>query len=239
MAKEKTEFEIFANTLKAMNKYCTAKVKDNRAALSAIFISNEQQLAFATDGHKIAILDMYGHMEHKEIEELAFYADMQAIEFNNGFALVSAKKKETFVKNFGEGIADPKKKLFDEFDYPNALGVLPKAEGLQHCSNTHAVFLPSNINAIDKVVTAADKNDESSVSTKLYGKRNNGIHIAFYGRLIVAIMPVLVPKQNLEEMPTDSEYFNSIRFAPTKDPEEPESGLEVIEKHVEEPEDSE
>ena len=104
MAKEKTEFEILANTLKAMNKQCTAKVKDNRAALSAIFISNEQQLAFATDGHKIAILDMYGHMEHKEIEELAFYADMQAIEFNNGFALVSAKKKETFVKNFGEGI---------------------------------------------------------------------------------------------------------------------------------------
>ena len=30
MAKEKTEFEIFANTLKAMNKYCTAKVKENQ-----------------------------------------------------------------------------------------------------------------------------------------------------------------------------------------------------------------
>lgn len=27
MAKEKTEFEILANTLKAMNKQCTAKVK--------------------------------------------------------------------------------------------------------------------------------------------------------------------------------------------------------------------
>lgn len=52
-------------------------------------------------------------------------------------------------------------------------------------------------------------------------------------------MPVLVPEQNLEEMPTDSEYFNSIRFAPEKDPEEHESGLEVTETHIEEPEDSE
>lgn len=239
MAKEKTEFEIMANTLKAMNKQCTAKIKDNRAALSAIFISNERQLAFASDGHKLAILDMSGHMDYNEIEELAFYADMKAIEFENGYALVSAKKKETFVKNFGEGIADPKKKIFDEIDYPDVMKILPKAEGLKHCSETHAVFLPSNINAIDKVVTAAEKNDSSSVSTKLYGKGNIKIHLAFYGRLIVGIMPVHVPEEKLEEMPTDFDYYNAIRFAPEKDPEEHESGLEVTETHIEEPETNE
>ena len=47
MAKEKTEFEILANTLKAMNKQCTAKVKENRAALTAIFVSFKTQLAYA------------------------------------------------------------------------------------------------------------------------------------------------------------------------------------------------
>ena len=93
MAKEKTEFEILANTLKAMNKQCTAKVKCSRAALTAIFVSFKTQLAYACDGHRLAILDLNGHMDHKEVEELAFYADMQAIEYANGFALISAKKK--------------------------------------------------------------------------------------------------------------------------------------------------
>ena len=98
MAKEKTEFEIRANTLKAMAKQCTAKVKDGRPALMAVFIDRMSENAYAIDGYKIAILDMYDHMGPAEINELAFYADMQAIEFTNGFALVSAKKKETFVK---------------------------------------------------------------------------------------------------------------------------------------------
>lgn len=233
MAKEKTEFEIMANTLKAMNKHCTAKIKDNRAALSAIFISNEHQLAFASDGYKIAILDMNGHMDYKEIEELAFYADMKAIEFKNGYALVSAKKKETFIKNFGEGIADPEKKIYDEFEYPKMLKVLPKAEGLMHCSDTHAVFLPSYVNAIDKVVTAAEKNDAFSVSSKLYGKNKTGLHIAFYGRLIVGLLPIHIPEDNLEEMPTDSDYYNAIRFAPEQDPQEL-TGIKVEDANSEE-----
>jgi len=228
MAKEKTEFEIMANTLKAMGKNCTAKIKSSRAALCAIFIGNDSQLAVASDGYKIAILDMCGHMDFSEIEELAFYADMQAIEFSNGFALISAKKKETFVKNFGEGIADPKKKLYDTFDYPDILALLPKAEGLMHCSDTHAVFLPSNVNAIDKIVTAAEKNDSNSVSARLYGKGKLKIHLAFYGRLIVGIIPINTPEQYLEEMPTDSDYYNAIRFAPEKDPEE-SSGIKVEE----------
>lgn len=234
MAKEKTEFEIMANTLKAMNKHCTAKVKDNRAALSAIFISNETQLAYASDGHKIAILDMVGHMDCKEIEELAFYADMKAIEFENGFAIVSAKKKETFVKNFGEGIADPEKRLYEKFDYPNFFKILPKAEGLKHCSNTHAVFQPSSIIAIDKVVTAAEKNDQFSVSSKLYGKGKKKLHLAFYGRLIVGVVPIKVPEDYLAEMPTDSDYYNSIRFAPETDPEEPTGEIKVTEEKSEE-----
>lgn len=96
MAKEKTEFEILANTLKAMAKQCTAKVKGGRAALMAVFIDRISTNAYASDGYKIAILDMYDHMDPAEINELAFYADMQAIEFTNGFALVSAKKKGNF-----------------------------------------------------------------------------------------------------------------------------------------------
>ena len=125
MAKEKTEFEIRANTLKAMAKQCTAKVKNNRAALMAIFIDRMDENAYATDGYKVAILDMYGHMDPAEINELAFYADMQAIEFANGFALISAKKKETFVKNFGNGLADANT---NNFDYPNVKNILPKVE---------------------------------------------------------------------------------------------------------------
>ena len=98
MAKEKTEFEIRANTLKVMAKQCTAKIKNNRAALMAVFIDRLDENAYASDGYKFAALDMYDHMSPEEINELAFYADMQAIEFANGFALISAKKKETFVK---------------------------------------------------------------------------------------------------------------------------------------------
>lgn len=169
MAKEKTKFEIHANTLKAMAKQCTAKVKNNRAALMAVFIDT-------SDGHKVAILDMYGHMDPAEINELAFYADMQAIEFTNGFALVSAKKKETFVKNFGNGLADADTKCFD---YPDVLKILPKVDRLKHASNTHATFLPSNLVAIDKVVTAAEQNTTNSVTERLYGERELSIHVAF------------------------------------------------------------
>jgi len=242
MAKEKTEFEILANTLKAMNKQCTAKIKCGFAALTAIFVNSKTQLAYACDGHRLAILDLNGHMEQKEIEELAFYADMQAIEYANGFALISAKKKEFFIKNYGPGMIDTLD-LSQTFDYPNVENILPKAEGLQHVSETGAVFIPSGLNAIDKVVTAMEQNTGNSVAIRLYGKKDKkgrpGLHLAFYSRLIVGLVPLHIPEENLEEMPTDTDYYNAIRFAPTKDPEERESGLEVIEKHVEDPEDSE
>ena len=130
MAKEKTEFEIRANTLKAMAKQCTAKVDEHgRPALMAVFIDRMSENAYAIDGHRAAILDMHDHMDPAEINELAFYADMQAIEFTNGFALVSAKKKETFVKNFDNGLADADAK---RFDYPNVMNILPKVDNLKH-----------------------------------------------------------------------------------------------------------
>lgn len=215
MSKEKTAFEILANTLKAMAKQCTAKVKDNRAALMAVFISRTDENAYASDGHKVAILDMYGHMDPAEINELAFYADMQAIEFSNGFALISAKKKETFVKNFGNGLADTDVK---EFDYPNILNVLPTTEGLKHVTDTHASFLPSNLLAIDKVVTAAEKNTTNSVTERLYGKSDCSIHVAFYNGLLVGVLPYRTPHEFLEEMPARGHYFDAIRTAPAKDP---------------------
>ena len=215
MAKEKTEFEIRANTLKAMAKQCTAKVKNNRAALMAVFIDRMSENAYASDGYKIAILDMYDHMDPAEINELAFYADMQAIEFSNGFALISAKKKETFVKNFGNGLADADTK---RFDYPDMLKILPKVDGLQHASNTHANFLPSNLVAIDKVVTAAEQNTYCSVTERLYGERECSIHVAFYKGLLVGVMPYRTPEQFLEEMPCRGHYFDAIRWAPNTDP---------------------
>ena len=215
MAKEKTEFEIRANTLKAMAKQCTAKVKNNRAALMAIFIDRMDENAYATDGYKVAILDMYGHMDPAEINELAFYADMQAIEFANGFALISAKKKETFVKNFGNGLADANT---NNFDYPNVKNILPKVEKLQHATNTHATFLPSNLVAIDKVVTAAEQNTTNSVTERLYGECEKSIHLAFYKGLLVGIMPYHTPEEFLEEMPARGHYFDAIRSAPDTDP---------------------
>lgn len=215
MAKEKTEFEILANTLKAMAKQCTAKVKNNRAALMAVFIDRVSENAYASDGHKVAILDMYGHMDPSEIHELAFYADMQAIEFSNGFALVSAKKKETFVKNFGNGLAEIDTK---DFDYPNILKILPKTDALMHASNTHATFLPSNLVAIDKVVTAAEQNTVCSVTERLYGERDCSIHIAFYKGLLVGVLPYKTPQEFLEEMPSRGHYLDAIRYNPDTDP---------------------
>ena len=215
MAKEKTEFEIRANTLKAMAKQCTAKVKDNRAALMAVFIDRMSENAYASDGYKVAILDMYGHMDQAEINELAFYADMQAIEYANGFALISAKKKETFVKNFGNGLADNDTK---KFEFPDFIKILPKVEGLKHASNTHATFLPSNLIAIDKVVTAAEQNTPNSVIVRLYGKTETSIHVAFYKGLLVGIMPIHTPEEFLEEMPNRGHYFDAIRTAPNTDP---------------------
>ena len=215
MAKEKTEFEIRANTLKAMAKQCTAKVKNGRAALMAVFIDRMSENAYASDGYKIAILDMYDHMDPAEINELAFYADMQAIEFSNGFALISAKKKETFVKNFGNGLADADTK---RFDYPDMLKILPKVDRLQHASNTHATFLPSYLVAIDKIVTAAEQNTVRSVTERMYGERDCSIHIAFYKGLLVGVLPYKTPQEFLEEMPTRGHYFDAIRFAPDTDP---------------------
>lgn len=215
MAKEKTEFEIRANTLKAMAKQCTAKVKDGRPALMAVFIDRMSENAYAIDGYKTAILDMYDHMDPAEINELAFYADMQAIEFTNGFALVSAKKKETFVKNFGNGLADADTK---RFDYPNIMNILPKVDDLKHVTNTHANFLPSAIVAIDKVVTAAEQNTSCSVTERLYGERECSIHVAFYKGLLVGVMPYHTPEQFLEEMPCRGHYFDAIRWAPNTDP---------------------
>ena len=215
MAKEKTEFEILANTLKAMAKQCTAKVKNNRAALMAVFIDRVSENAYASDEYKVAILDMYGHMDPSEINELAFYADMQAIEFSNGFALVSAKKKETFVKNFGNGLADADTK---RFDYPDMLKILPKVDGLQHASNTHANFLPSNLVAIDKIVTAAEQNTVCSVTERLYGERDCSIHIAFYKGLLVGVLPYKTPQEFLEEMPSRGHYLDAIRYNPDTDP---------------------
>ena len=124
------------------------------------------------------------------------------------------------------------------FDYPNVENILPKAEGLQHVSETGAVFIPSGLNAIDKVVSAMEQNTSNSVAIRLYGKKDKkgrpGVHLAFYSRLIVGLVPLNIPEENLEEMPTDADYYNAIRFAPEKDPEEHESGLEVTETHIEE-----
>lgn len=231
MAKEKTEFEIFANTLKAMNKQCTAKIQIGRAALTAVFIRRETELAYACDGLRLAILDMHGHMDPDEIAELAFFADMQSIEYSNGFALVSAKKKEFFVKNCGEGIVNCAQAVEDmALDYPNIEKILPKTENLLHVSTTGAVFLPSNICAIDKVVTAAEKNDFNSVAVHLYGEKGRitneeyphaecMLHVAFYGRLLVGLMPINFGKNFLEEVPTRGDYFDAIRWAPDSDPE--------------------
>ena len=181
----------------------------------AVLIDRMLENAYASDGYKIAILDMYDHMDPAEINELAFYADMQAIEFSNGFALISAKKKETFVKNFGNGLADADT---ERFDYPDMLKILPKVDNLQHASNTHANFLPSNLVAIDKIVTAAEQNTVCSVTERLYGERENSIHIAFYKGLLVGLLPYKTPQEFLEETPSRGHYFDAIRTAPNTDP---------------------
>jgi hypothetical protein len=98
------------------------------------------------------------------------------------------------------------------------LKILPKVDGLQHASNTHANFLPSNLVAIDKIVTAAEQNTVCSVTERLYGERDCSIHIAFYKGLLVGVLPYKTPQEFLEEMPCRGYYFDAIRWAPNTDP---------------------
>lgn len=220
MSKEKTEFEIIANTLKAMSKNRTAKVKDGRAALMAIFIDRVSHLAQASDGYKLAILNIDGHTSPDEICELAFYADMQAVEYANGWALVTAKKKEAFIKAFGNGLAEIDT---NDMKYPSLLRLLPTPASLNHVSNTHATFLPSYLQAIDRIVTAAEQNDEFSVTAKLYGENQTKIHVALYKNLLVGVTPFATPQEYVETIPNGYEYNESIRFVPTENPEDIES----------------
>ena len=78
--------------------------------------------------------------------------------------------------------------------------------------------MPSNLLAIDKVVTAAEKNTTNSVTERLYGKSDCSIHVAFYNGLLVGVMPYRTPHEFLEEMPARGHYFDAIRTAPDKDP---------------------
>ena len=216
--KIKTEFQRTADALKVIGKQITGKKDCGRTATMAVFIDRTRAVACATDGIRLAILDMSNHMDPAEIDELAFYADMQALEFSNGWTLISAKKKEAFVAQFGEGMDQIDTK---PFDYPDLFRYLPAANELLHVSDTHAVFLPSDICAIDRVATAFDVNDSLSVTAHLYGTTKSKIHVAIYNGLLLGICPVNIPDAALEEAPNDTDYLNAIRFIP--DPKEKEN----------------
>ena len=97
----KTPFELTASALKIMGKKVASK-KDSHAVTMCVFIPNGDTHAIATAGNIIALLDLnkYENLsKHGILEELAFYADMQVINYMNGAALITAEKKENFVND--------------------------------------------------------------------------------------------------------------------------------------------
>lgn len=148
MPKEKTAFERTAAALKVMGKKIAAKKNEPRRELQCVWIAHKSGHAVATDGHVLAVLDLnyWENLSRPEmLPELAFYADMQVLHYANGDALISAEKKEEFIKQFGHGMTVTPN--FDDLEYtaipyPDWKVFVPAAETLQHVSTTGAVFFP-------------------------------------------------------------------------------------------------
>ena len=127
------------------------------------------------EANSIALLGKVG-----VIEELAFYADMQAISYINGYALITADKKEEFVKQFGHGMSVEglvENKENEPVPYPDFKQVLPNPESIQHVSKTGAAFYPGRLGVLDTVIEAFGVSyAHPTVANKLRQRRRLGTH---------------------------------------------------------------
>lgn len=222
MSKEKTPFEKTAAALKVMGKKIAAKKNEPRRELQCVWIANNSGHAVATDGHVLACLDLnyWENLSRPEmLPELAFYADMQVLHYANGDALISAEKKEEFIKVFGHGMTVTPN--YDELEdtripYPDWKEKVPPAETLQHVSTTGAVFYPGQLGVLDLVADAFEVmlTDSSTISYNLYGSDDMSGHIAIYPGLLLMAMPLNFSKERISVVPSkdDVEAF----FKPSK-----------------------
>lgn len=209
MPKERTPFEKTAAALKVMGKKIAAKKNEMRRELQCVWIANASGHAVATDGKVLVCLDLnhYGNFSRVEmLPELAFYADMQVIHYVNGAALISADKKDEFVKTFGHGMSVTPD--YDELEdtkipYPDWKEIVPPAEKLQHVSKTGAVFLPGQLGVLDLLPPAFGVDfDSCTCSCKLYGIDYMGMHIAVYPGLLLMATPFISFKENFSAVPS-------------------------------------
>ena len=225
MAKEKSPFEKTAAALKIMGKKIAAK-KGPGDALQCVWIGKDLSHAIASDRNVVVILDLnYWASLGKVgvIEELAFYADMQAIDYINGFALVTADKKEDFCKKFGhgmsiEGLIDGKEN--EPIPYPDFRECVPAIETLEHVSKTGAVFYPGRIGILDTVVDAFGTSySKPSVAGSLYGNNPCSVHIAVYPGIMIMVSPFKYTDDDVSTVPSEndiSKFFRSTRCSQTE-----------------------
>lgn len=143
---KKTPFELIASALKIMGKKVAAKKGTNRGPLQCVFVPNNSTHAIATDSTILACLDLnyYGEFTKIEVlEELAFYADMQVINYLNGRALITAEKKEEFIFNCGKGIDTPEYEKIEDtmLHYPEWQKNLPPQEAIKNVADLLQVKL--------------------------------------------------------------------------------------------------
>ena len=194
---KKSPFEITASALKIMGKKVAAKKGTNKGPIESVFVPTNDTHAIATDGTILACLDLthYGDFRKPEIlEELAFYADMQVINFMNGHALITAEKKEEFIFTCGKGIDRPDyEKLEDTYlHYPEWSKILPPQEAIKNVSDTGAVFRPGEIGILDSVANAFDvlPLGTDTIANVLYGADSEGAHFCVLSGLMLVAYPL-------------------------------------------------
>lgn len=196
MAK-KSPFEITASALKIMGKKVAAKKGTNRGPLECVFVPNKGSHAVATDGTVLACLDMNYYGEFSKIEtlnELAFYADMQVINYLNGRALITAEKKEEFIFSCGKGIDDPNYEELGKtmLNYPEWYKTLPPHDAIKNVAETGAVFRPGEIGILDSVADAFDvlPIGTETIADRLYGADREGAHLCVLSGLMLVAFPL-------------------------------------------------
>lgn len=194
---KKSPFEITASVLKIMGKKVAAKKGTNRGPVQCVFVPNNDCHAVATDGTILACLDLnhYGEFTKTEcLEELAFYADMQVINYLNGRALITAEKKEEFIFNCGKGIDTPDyEELKDTMlHYPEWQKSLPPLDAIKNVSETGAVFRPGEIGILDSVADAFDvlPIGTETIADRLYGADCEGAHFSILSGLMLVAYPL-------------------------------------------------
>ena len=209
MSREKSPFEKTAAALKIMGKKISAKKGTGSNILKCVFVPNRTAHAIATDGHVAAVLNLNQYEDFSKVDvlqELAFYADMQVLNYFNGRALVTAEKKEEFVMEYGLGLDNPNYDKLEgtELPYPNLLKTLPPAEALQNVSATGATFRPGEIGVLDSVADAFGvlPIGTETIANVLYGAEAEGEHIATLTGLMLVAWPLRQNKHDIEVVPS-------------------------------------